>query len=57
MKKYLYKHIRLFQDHGKWHADYNDGAKWIPLHRHCSRTKAIAYTLAKREVDDMNERS
>lgn len=57
MKKYLYKQIILFKSWGTWQADIIADGKRFALHRHCSRTKAIAYELAKFEVDCMNERS
>lgn len=54
MKKYLYKNIVLFQTYGAWNADYIDGEKRFGLHRGANRTKAQAYTEAKRQVDRLN---
>lgn len=53
MKKYLYKNIDLFWDNG-WHADYVTNKTRISLHRCCSRTKKIAYIIAKEQVDFLN---
>lgn len=54
MKKYLYKNIHLFWNNG-WHADYVTNKIRIALHRCCSRTKKIAYIIAKEQVDFLND--
>lgn len=57
MKKYTYKNIKCYQTYGRWQADYirEDGSRFA-LHRCCTRTKADAYIIAKREVDYMNNK-
>lgn len=53
--KYIYKNIVLFQDFGQWHADYMENGKRFALHRSASRTKSLAYKIAKEQVDFLNK--
>jgi hypothetical protein len=55
MRKFKYKNIILFQECGRWHADYNYNGAIFPLHREATKTKAQAYKYAQREVDYINK--
>ncbi len=55
MKRYLYKNISLFWDNG-WQADCVANGKRFALHRCCCRTKSGAYSIAKEEIDYLNQK-
>ena len=55
MKKYLYKHIKCYNTHDMWYADYSDGKKYFELHGIPCRTKKEAYNIGKEQVDFLNK--
>lgn len=55
-KTFKYNRIICFMSWGTWQADYiTEAGDRFPLHRRCLPTKAMAYALAKQEVDALNE--
>lgn len=56
MRKYMYKNIHVYMYWGTWNADYkHENGRQFALHRCCCKTKKVAYEIAKKEVDFLNE--
>ena len=56
MRKYLYKNIKMYKNgYGVWIAYYVADGKAFQLSHTCS-TKPVAYSIAKANVDYLNEK-
>ena len=53
---YTPKHIIIFEDYGRYYADYSANGKRFALHRASCGTANEAFALAVEQINYLNER-